>query len=179
MRWRVLLGVVLALAAVVYVVVVYWPRGTAAASWYSIPKDAQPLVVREVLSGDVVVLVSDRPGSQVPAWGAVSMRLLGVNAPNFGLTNECYAIEAEGRLNELLPEGSIAWVTVDETPKDELGRWLAYVWTEDGRLVNELLAVDGFVRAEEMPPNDRLWSVISRAGNEAASRFGGLWGECR
>ena len=42
-----------------------------------IPADAQPMIVREVLSGDTVVLSNPRPGPQVPDWGAVSVRLIG------------------------------------------------------------------------------------------------------
>jgi len=132
-----------------------------------------------VLSGDTVVLISDRPGSQVPKWGTVTARLLGVNAPNFGIQSECFAVESEARLSALLPEGSVAWVAIDSTPRDENGRWLMYVWAGDGRLVNEVLAVDGYVRTEHTESNDRYWATISRAGSQAAARFGGLWGECR
>jgi endonuclease YncB( thermonuclease family) len=78
----------------------------------------------------------------------------------------------------LLPEGQLAWVVKDEVPKDELGRWLMYVWTHDGRFVNYELTVDGFVTAEQMPPNDELWEIIAAGQTQAVARLWGLWGEC-
>lgn len=179
MRWRAVLGGALAFGVLAYVFVALWPRGAAAASWYTTPQDAQPMVVSKVLSGDTVVLLSDRPGQQVQEWGPVTARLIGVDAPNFGITPECYAAQANGRLQGLLPVGSIAWVTTDTITQDAGGRWLSYVWTEDGRLVNQLLAADGYVKAQESPGNDELWPRIERAGAQAAARFGGLWGDCR
>ncbi len=155
------------------------PQQEAAASVMSRPLDAQPMVVLQVLSGDTVMLSADLPGSQVRDHGTITARLLSVDSPNNGIVPECFAIEAQGRLEELLPKGSVAWVATDTVAQDEGGRWLMNVWAADGRYVNYLLAVDGFVRAEEMPPNDALWLPVVRAESSAAARFGGLWGECR
>lgn len=162
-----------------YVAVALWPEREAAASVTAKPADAQPLLVLEVLSGDTVMLSSELPGSQVRDRGTITARLLNIDSPNYGIVPECYAVEAKGRLEELLPKGSLAWVATDETPHDDAGRWLLNVWASDGRYVNYLLAIDGFVRAEEMPPNDALWDPVVRAESSAAARFGGLWGECR
>ena len=172
------LVVVGALAAGVIVLVP--PEQEAAASGMAQPLDAQPMIVLEVLSGDTVMLSPELPGSQVAERGGmITARLLSIDSPNNGIVPECYSIEAEGRLTELLPKGSVAWVATDSVGKDEGGRWLMNVWASDGRFVNYLLAVDGFVRAEEMPPNDSLWEPVARAAASAAARFGGLWGECR
>lgn len=40
------------------------------------------------------------------------MRLIGVYAPHFGLINECYAVESQGPLRQLLPKGSL-WVATE------------------------------------------------------------------
>jgi hypothetical protein len=162
-----------------YVAVSLWPAREAAASVTSKPADAQPMLVLEVLDGDTVMLSSELPGSQVRDRGTITAKLLSVNSPNYGIVPECYAVEAKGRLEELLPKGAIAWVATDATAQDEAGRWLLNVWAPDGRYVNYLLAIDGFVRAQEMPPNHSLWNAVSRAASSAAARFGGLWGECR
>jgi len=166
-------------AVLAYVVVSLWPVTDAEASATAKPADAQPMTVLQVLSGDSVLLASELPGSQVREHGTISVKLLSVDSPNYGIVPECYAVEAKGRLEELLPVGSIAWVATDTVAQDEAGRWLMNVWASDGRYVNYLLAVDGFVRAEEMPPNEALWQPVMRAGSSAAARFGGLWGECR
>jgi len=166
-------------AVLAYVVVSLWPVAEAGASATAKPVDAQPMTVLQVLSGDSLLLSSELPGPQVRDRGTISVKLLSVDSPNYGIVPECYAVEAKGRLEELLPVGSIAWVATDTVAQDEAGRWLMNVWAPDGRYVNYLLAVDGFVRAEEMPPNDALWQPVMRAGSSAAARFGGLWGECR
>ena len=166
-------------AVLAYVVVSLWPVTEAAASGTAKPVDAQPMTVLQVLSGDSVLLSSELPGPQVRDRGTISVKLLSVDSPNYGIVPECYAPEAKARLEELLPVGSIAWVATDTVAQDEGGRWLMNVWAPDGRYVNYLLAVDGFVRAEEMPPHDSLWQPVMRAGSSAAARFGGLWGECR
>lgn len=179
---RVIRAVVIGLAVagvLAYVAVSLWPAREAGASAMARPADAQPMLVLEVLDGDTVMLSSELPGSQVRDRGTITAKLLSVNSPNYGIVPECYAVEAKGRLEELLPKGGIAWVAVDKTPQDDAGRWLLNVWAPDGRYVNYLLAIDGFVRAEEMPPNDALWNPVVRAESSAAARFGGLWGECR
>ena len=178
-RWvRAVVAAIAVVGVVGYVGAALWPERRPA-SGFDRPAGAQPMIVLEVLSGDTVVLSSELPGAQVRSRGTITAKLLNVDAPNFGIISECYAEEAQGRLVELLPEGSIAWVAVDTVPKDDNGRWLMNVWAADGRYVNRLLAVDGFVRAREMPPNEALWNPVERAAASAAARFGGLWGVCR
>lgn len=143
------------------------------------PPDAQPVFVREVLSGDTVVVSNPRSGPQIVDLGDVTARLIGVQAPHFGLINECYAVEAQGRLRQLLPEGSIAWLAQDATAKDDNGRWLMYVWTSDGEFVNLALASEGFVTAGVTYDNDEHFAAIAQATEQAFRRNAGLWGECR
>ena len=170
----------LAIGVIAGVVVSVWgPKGPVAASVPAIPADAQLMIVREVLHGDTVVLIADRPGPHVQSWGSVTARLVGVNAPNFGIVPECYAVESEAALTALLPEGSYAWVTTDEIKRDANGRWFVYVWTPDGVLVNEFLAANGFVAPELSPPNDKYWQVIAQTAEQAARQQVGLWAQCQ
>ena len=179
MHWRTVVSMTLSTAAIVVGVIAVWPQATPVASFNTVPADAQLLIVRTVLSGDTVELVAGTPGAQLPRWGTVTARLIGVNAPNFGITDECYAAEAQGRLAKWLPRGTVAWVSTDTTKRDANGRWLTYIWTADGRLVNQLLVSDGFARTADPGENLRLWPEIERAGAQAASRFAGLWLDCR
>ncbi len=156
-----------------------WPSyGGIVSSIPPIPANAQPTIVRDVLSGDTVVLTVDHPGAQVQKWGDITARLLSVNSPNFGTPNECYAVEAEAALTAILPEGAVAWVATDETERDANGRWLMYVWTNDGMLVNAFLASSGYVRPERVQLNDEHWALIAQGAEQAARRGVGLWGDC-
>ena len=176
---RAVLGVVVGVGLLASAAVGTWPSNSPdTASLVPRPADAQPMVVREVLSGDTVVLVNERLGPQVPGSGLVTARLIGIDSPNFGLMNECFAIEAQGRLRDLLPKGSIAWVATDSLRRDANGRWLMYVWGADGRLANYLMAVDGYVRVESTPPNTRLDEVLTEAERKARAQFGGMWSMC-
>lgn len=176
---RAVLGVMLGAAVLAVAVSGAWTPGPhTAPSVVPRPVDAQPMVVREVLSGDTVVLVNQRPGAYVQGWGLVTARLLDINAPNFGLINECFAIEAQGRLRQLLPEGSTAWVSTGGIPRDEGGRWFMNVWTSDGVLASYALAVDGFVRAQPTPPGATQFPAIAQATEQAFRLNAGLWGEC-
>lgn len=184
MRWR---GAVIGLAVIVAVgavlmsatVTAFQPRELPFPVVEPVPADALPVRVLQVLSGDTVVVEVERISPRLPALGMITVKLLGINSPNFGLIDECYAVEAEGRLTELLPEDTIAWIETDTVPTDANGRWLSYVWAGDGRFVNYLLTVDGFVRPEPMPPNVRRYAAIEEGALSAASRYGGLWSDCR
>jgi endonuclease YncB( thermonuclease family) len=176
--WRGWLIVVAACCATALGLAITWPAPGPGSTWWSRPPDAQPMVVDDVLSGDTVILISTGSGPQVQANGQITARLLSINAPNFGITDECYAQEAQAKLASLLPEGSLAWVATDEVAKDEGGRYLMYVWSADDRFVNYELALGGFARAVDMPPNDERWSAISGAQETATNRLRGLWVNC-
>lgn len=143
------------------------------------PATAQPLVVQEVLSGDSVVFTSTRTGPQVSDLGTITVRLIGIDAPNFPTSRECYAEESQAALSAMLPAGSIAWVVTDEVLQDEGGRWLGYVWSSEGDFVNDVLVANGIVRAYDMAPNEAFWPILAQSAEEAFRRSAGLWSDCR
>lgn len=179
MTVRAVLGGALVVGVIAAGLVWLWPGPAPdATSAIGRPPNAQPMVVLDVLSGDTVIMEIDRPGPYVSGRGQITARLLGLDSPNFGITAECYAVEAEARLTALLPKGSIAWVTTDIEPKDAAGRWLTYVWGNDGDFINVTLAASGLVRYQAMPPNSTRQAQIELAQTQAMSSLRGLWGEC-
>ena len=176
---RVIVSVVLAVGMIASAVAGSWAlQPTHPNSLLPRPAEAQPLLVQQVLSGDTVLLTNPRWGPEVTALGTVTARLIGVRAPHFGITSECYAVEAQGRLRQILPEGSLVWATTDATPRDENGRWLMYLWTPDGYSVNLGVATEGLVRAALTYNNNRHYSQIAQATEQAYNRNAGLWGAC-
>ncbi len=178
MGWRGWLIVIATCCATALGLALTWPAPGPGNTWWSRPPNAQPMVVQDVLSGDTVILVSSQSGPHVARAGQVTARLLGIDAPNFGITDECYAQEAQAKLASLLPEGTVAWVAVDEVAKDLGGRYLMYVWSAENRFVNYELTLGGFARAMDMYPNDERWSSLVGAQETATSRQRGIWGVC-
>jgi endonuclease YncB( thermonuclease family) len=182
---RVTLGVVLALGLLTWAIVSLWARGAVAIdSPVPQPADAQPMVVDEVLSGDTVVLTSTRAGAQVPQFGRLTARLIGLDAPDLGRRfgtdlDQCFAPEALARLEELLPAGSIVWVTTDAPTRDSSGDWLLNVWGSDGRLVNYLMAVGGYAEVLATAADSRYGEVLADGEHQALVSFGGMRGACR
>ena len=179
---RAVIGVVLAAAVLATAAsLAVAPNRAGAPSVVPRPIDAQPMVVREVVSGDTLLLVNASPGAYVQGWGLVTARLLDIDAPdlaNTDVADECFAAEAQERLRVLLPEGSIAWVATGERPRDDVGRWSMRVWTPDGVLVSYALAIDGFARSLPTPPGATDSPAIARAVEEAFLRGAGLWTAC-
>lgn len=184
MRWRAWIGAIvlagaLAAALTSATISAFSPRPPEFAVPVRLPADAQPVRVIQVLAGDTVIVTVDRPGPYIPVAGQITAKLIGVDAPDFGLIDQCFAQDSEAKLSALLPEDSIAWLKVDVQNTDELGRWLVYVWNSEDNFVNVMLALDGYARALPSPPNVTYYPAIERAAQSAASRFAGLWGECR
>lgn len=184
MRWRTRIGAIIVASALIATLTsatisAFSPRPPEFAVPVRLPADAQPVRIVQVLAGDTVIVTVDRPGPYIPVAGEITAKLIGVDAPDFGLIDQCFAQDSEAKLSALLPRDSVAWLKTDVQSKDELGRWLTYVWNSEDNFVNFMLALDGYVRAVPSPPNETHYSVIERGAQSAASRFAGLWGECR
>jgi micrococcal nuclease len=172
---RAVVGGVVGAAVIVAALSSAWPPTTShASSGASRPANAQPMIVREVLSGDTVVLTSGRPGTQVQRWGDLTARLIGIDAPDLGVVAECFAAEAQSGLGALLPAGSLAWVTTSDHDRAD-GIWLMYIWNADGRFVNVTLAEQGLARASDFTETGPLYPLIAQATEEAYRRGQGLW----
>ena len=65
--------------------------------------------------------------------------------------------------------------------RDRYGRALAYVYTDDGRLLNLLLVKRGYAQPLTIPPNDRFAGTLRRRrapGTGARRRACGRPGPC-
>ncbi len=156
-------------------VVATWPADAPADGRSGV---VQPLIVREVPTGDTLVLESPLAGAQIGAVGRITVRLIGLDAPDPGVPNECYAVVSRSGLQTLLPPGTLAWVLTDEQPQDANGFWLVWVWTPDGTFVNQVLASNGLARVIDASPNSAFWPDVAQGAEQAYRRQVGLWAEC-
>jgi micrococcal nuclease len=127
---------------------------------------SDPVLVRAVIDGDTI---------DVATIGRV--RLLGIDAPEIGRGSDTpapFGREARERLTTLLLH---RWVRLEQegTALDIYNRHLAYVVTEDGQFVNELLVREGLARVSARVPLTRL-PELQRAEAQAQEFRRGMWG---
>lgn len=133
----------------------------------AIPADAGTAVVRYVHDGDTLFLEDGR-----------KVRLLGIDTPEVGEHAECYGDEARAALRRMLPEGTRVRTVHDVRELDPYDRSLLFLFTEDGRLVNLDLILEGYAEAVVLKPN-YLWSdLVEAAEDEAQAARAGMWGVC-
>lgn len=126
-------------------------------------QDRVPCEVERVIDGDTFVC---RGGERV--------RLLLVDAPEMAV--EPLGPLARDFLVGLLPAGTEVSMELDVGERDRYGRLLAYVYLRDGRMVNELLAREGFAQTMVIQPNVRYVERIRDAVATARAENAGLWG---
>ena len=127
---------------------------------------SESVLVRYVFDGDTIDVVT---------IGRV--RLLGIDAPEAGRGLETpapFAAEARARLAALVLR---RWVRLEYegARTDKYNRRLAYVFTEDGQFVNEVLAREGLARVSARAPLTRL-RELQRAQAQAQAYHRGMWG---
>jgi len=122
--------------------------------------------VKHVIDGDTILLET---GEQV--------RYLGIDAPEFGHDgepNQFMAVEAS-HFNRVAVGKSQVRLEFDQEKKDRHGRLLAYVFLEDGDMVNVLLVRKGFARVLVVKPNLKYFTLLLDAQRAAMRDRIGLW----
>jgi endonuclease YncB( thermonuclease family) len=107
--------------------------------------------------------------------GIGKVRLIGVDTPEVYGQAECYGHEASAFVERLLPLGSRVSYRLGVDPRDRYGRALAYVYLEDGRLLNVVLLRRGYAQPMTIPPNVELAGRFAAAARGAHRRGAGLW----
>lgn len=153
-----------------------WHRALAVPG--GIPAGAQKAKVAKNVDGDTIWAEPIEHGSL--ALGAThKIRILEIDTPEiYGGTVECYGPEASAFAKQELPVGSTIYLLADKEDTDRYGRFLRYVWREDGRFYNDMAVRQGFARAMLYMPNDLYINQIREAEAEAKANNRGLWGAC-
>ena len=119
-----------------------------------------------------VAKVSD--GDSIRCADGARVRLIGIDAPE--LDQEPFGRRAREALVRRVPPGTEVRLELDVQPRDQYGRWLAYVWRGD-LLVNEEQAAEGFATTITVPPNVRYAERFRKAVARARDRNAGLWAD--
>jgi micrococcal nuclease len=138
------------------------PGGDAAESRTPSPPDPLTCMVQRIVDGDTLVCA-----------GGERLRLLLIDAPE--LSQAPWGEAARDALASLAPVGTPLRKESDVQPRDRYGRTLAYLWLEDGRMVNEELLRAGVAVVSVYPPNVRHVDRLRAAVAEAREGKVGLW----
>ena len=127
-------------------------------------------LVKTVFDGDTIQLDS---GEKV--------RYLGINAPEIdhdaGSETECMAVDSKN-LNDSLVRRKWVKLEFDQVRQDRHGRLLAYVFLENGDMVNALLVRKGLAHVIGVKPNTRYFTPLLREQRLAMDEKAGLWSRC-
>ncbi|WP_081416780.1 thermonuclease family protein [Arthrobacter castelli] len=126
-------------------------------------------VVR-IIDGDTLVINIDSENETV--------RLLNVDTPETKHPDkpvECLGTEATDFLRDMLPPGTQVGLDYDEERTDQYGRTLAAVFTSDKTLVNAEIAEQGLGVAVLFEPNDKYYSPVRAAQDQAKKQEHGLY----
>jgi endonuclease YncB( thermonuclease family) len=140
--------------------------------WTAQAQTLGPYQVLSVTDGDTIRVEID--GESVP------IRLIGIDTPETvhpRIPIQPYGPEASAYLKALLPPGDSVQLELDVQARDRYGRLLAYVYTEDGRQANLLMAQAGLARVLTIPPNVRYVDLYQAAAAGAQSVSKGLWAD--
>ncbi|MCF8061098.1 MAG: thermonuclease family protein [Deltaproteobacteria bacterium] len=123
--------------------------------------------VRFVYDGDTVLLEDGK-----------RIRYLGIDTPEMGTEEEepGFLAEAARAFNRKAVLGASIRLEFDRQRKDRHGRWLAYVYLPDGRMLNAELLRHGLARVRAFPPNLEHLDRLIEAQREAMTRLAGIWG---
>jgi len=132
-------------------------------------ENGKPIKVAAVVDGDTITLVNGE-----------KLRYIGIDTPEeFDARKpvQCFAKEAAEKNKELV-EGKTILFYKDINTKDAYGRWLGYVYLEDGTFINEKLVKDGYAFAYPYPPDISKSDVFRAAETYARENKLGLWSGC-
>jgi micrococcal nuclease len=128
------------------------------------PSQARSAVVTHISDGDTITLS-----------GIGKTRLIGIDTPETYGQGECYGRAASRFTKRVLKPGTRVEYRLGTETHDRYGRALAYVWLEDGRMFNGLLAERGYATVLTVAPNVEYAHLFVAAARRARKAARGLW----
>ncbi len=145
---------------------------------------ASECIVKRIIDGDTFVCI-------LPIDKEEKIRLIGVDAPESRMNRKTQSdieksgmdyetIKALGRqstefVKTQIKPADIVKLEIDIKPRYNNGRILAYVYLQDGTMLNELLVEEGYAQVATYPPNVKYVEVFREAEKSARESKKGLW----
>lgn len=125
--------------------------------------------------GDTYVIKLDSSGQEI------TVRLIGVDTPESVAPDDYYKDNtAEGKdvsaiVKSKLHEGDRLTIEYDVQTEDKYGRTLAYVYTADGKMIQDWLLENGYAQTMTIQPNSKYAEHFAEVQHTAAENKVGLW----
>lgn len=112
----------------------------------------------------------------------ITVRVLGINTPETVDPRkpvECYGPEASAEAKRSLTDRKVELKqNPDREARDRYGRYLAYVYRDDGLFYNEYMIENGYAREYTYGTAYSLQSEFKGIEKKAQKEGKGLWGKC-
>jgi len=150
----------------------FWRISLLFLSLFSVPflslsqAGADTAVVAKVIDGDTVILDDGR-----------HVRYIGINTPETPKPDhkgEPFSRDAEA-YNRKLAKGKKVRLEYDRTREDRYGRTLAWLWLEDGTLVNEKMIREGYAHCLYDKENNKYFEKLLQSQRKAMREGKGIW----
>lgn len=130
------------------------------------------LPVTTGLIGDVL------KGDELTMQDGTEIRLIGIGTPIAAFSQRVGNYYGKGALDlaRLLCEWKSVRLEYDKQTHDRKGRLLAYVYTADGKMLQEELLKNGFAFAQSFPPNSKFRDKFIALQKTAMAAKKGIWG---
>ena len=131
-----------------------------------------PYNVVRVVDGDTFVINKD--GEEI------KVRMIGVDTPESVATGKnayknCDEGKEASNYTKSLIEGKSVYLETDVGPTDNYRRTLAYVYLEDGTMLNDHLLEKGYARMMTIQPNVKYVDMFEKTQKEARKNKVGFW----
>jgi len=142
-----------------------------------------PAEVLSITDGDTIVILLHGHKEKV--------RLIGIDAPeshpnpkaqkdSLRTGDDLATITEMGQratryIKSTIQPGEQVELELDLQQRDKYSRLLAYVWLQDGRMLNEVIVQAGYASLMTYPPNVKYRDRLEKAYREAREAGRGLW----
>lgn len=136
-------------------------------------EEMEKCTVQRVVDGDTYILDIDGEEKRV--------RLIGVDTPesvapdSYGKENTEEGKTVSDIVKGKIQAGSILYAEYDVSKTDKYGRTLAYLYFENGTMVQDWLLENGYANIATYPPNVKYADHFAELAHTAAKNRVGLW----
>ena len=131
----------------------------------------QSIKLLKIYDGDTILISLNGKQEKIRFTGINTPE---IDHPKYHKKGEFFGPEAKRHLSKILTKHKISRLEFDVNKRDKYHRMLAYIFLDNGKMLNELMVEDGFAYVYNFPPNVKYMAVFLRKlmQKENISEFG-------